>query len=134
MTQKLLPVLALVVASWGWRADATSGRADDGGIGYSSSAAALLALHAKSGVVFSARNGWTIAADAASYTVWSFAPIAHPAYPAAVKRQLVKTPGGISVKTDILCGGPQDACDKLPSDFRELDENMKSSLFPQSHP
>jgi hypothetical protein len=125
---------ALVMAACIWAADAKSGQTSDGDIGYPSPAAAVQALHTKTGVNFSVQNGWTIAADEANETVWSFAPVGHPAYPAAVKRQVVTTPGGLSIRTAILCGGGQAACDKLPSDFRKLDDEMRQRLFPQAHP
>jgi hypothetical protein len=81
------------------------------------------------GVDFQIQNGWTIAVDEGSETIWSFAPVGHPAYPTAVKRYLVKTSQGISVQTNILCGGTEAACDKLPAEFRQLDEEIKHRLF-----
>ncbi len=59
-------------------------------IGYSSVNAALAALHSKAGVVFRDQDGWTVAEDAATQTIWSFPPPGNPAYPAAVKRQAVE--------------------------------------------
>jgi hypothetical protein len=125
---------ALVMAAGICAADATSGKTRDGDIGYSSPAAALQALHARGDVNFSVQNSWTVAADEANETVWSFAPVGHPAYPAAVKRQVVTTPGGVSIRTAILCSGAHAACDKLPLDFRKLDDEMRQRLFPQAHP
>jgi hypothetical protein len=90
--------------------------------GYASVAAALAGLHAKPGITFSTQNGWMIAADTAALTVWSFAPIGHPAYPAVVKRQAVQDAGGTSLQMEVLCEASKAACDELVRTFQQLSE------------
>src|SRR5580658_3201208 len=63
-------------------------------IGYPTPDAALAALHAKPDVEFSTQDGWTIASDPETNTVWSFPPQRDPAYPAVVKRQMTPAADG----------------------------------------
>jgi hypothetical protein len=115
-------------------ANTALGQAAGGDIGYPSPAAALQALHARPGIAFSVENGWTVAADEANDTVWSFAPSGDPTYPAAVKREIVNSPGGLSVRTSILCGGSQAACDKLAVDFENINRALRQRLSSPRHP
>jgi hypothetical protein len=99
-------------------------------IGYSSVAGALDDLHKQPGVKFSTQDGWTLAMVEGSDTVtlWSFAPPGHPAYPSAVKRQLVNEPGGVSIKMDVHCEASKSACDDLVRSFEQLNERMKADM------
>ncbi len=97
-------------------------------IGYSSPQAALKALYARRpDVQFSLQNGWIIAADKANETVWSFAEKNNPAWPAAVKRQVIQNGDKFYVATNILCGGTTAACDQLPGEFEALNQNVRSN-------
>ena len=92
-------------------------------IGYPTPEAAIQALHARPDVIFTVQNGWVIAKDRANVTNWAFPPTNDPAFPAAVKRQVVQTDtGSISIATNILCGGTQVACDQLASAFHTLNQ------------
>jgi hypothetical protein len=93
-------------------------------IGYPTVEAALKALHANPAVVFSNEAGWTVALDRPSRTKWAFAPAGNPAYPAAVKRQIVQDDAGLRMEMHVLCGGPKEACDDLVRQFNEI--NAKS--------
>ena len=97
-------------------------------IGYPSVDAALAGLHAKPGVVFSTRDGWTVADDKATLTLWSFPPPGHPAYPSAVMRQLVQMGGGWGVTMKVMCGATKAACDDLVRSFEALNEKMRADL------
>ncbi len=97
-------------------------------IGYPTVDAALEALHAKAGVVFTTRDGWTIANDAAADTLWSFPPPGNPAYPAAVKRQVVEQNGTVSMKMEVLCGATKQACDDLVRSFVQLNDRLSASM------
>jgi hypothetical protein len=90
--------------------------------------APLPALHSKAGVEFTTQGGWTIATDAAAQTLWSFPPPNHPAFPSAVKRQVVEQAGGISIEMKVLCGGKKDACDALVRSFQQLNAQMAASI------
>ncbi len=94
-------------------------------IGYPSIAAALQALRARSDVKFSEPDGWIIAIDEANDTVWSFPSKDNPAYPAAVKRQVIPADdGSIGIRTSISCAATKSACDKLAQYFREMNDKM----------
>ncbi len=89
-------------------------------IGYPSVAAALEALKARKDVKISVQGGWTIADDPANRALWSFTPMGHPAYPAAVRRALVEVKGNVVIETKALCEASKAACDRLVEDFKEL--------------
>lgn len=97
-------------------------------IGYPTVDAALADLHKRPGVTFSERNGWTVASDPATNTFWSFPPRGHPAYPAAVKRQLIQQGEAVSLQMSVLCGGPKAACDDLVRAFQQLNAQMSQAL------
>ena len=97
-------------------------------IGYPTVEAALAALHSKAGVVFTNQDGWTVAEDAATQTIWSFPPPGHPAYPAAVKRQVVEQAGAVSIKMSVHCGATKKACDDLVRSFEQLNAQMAASM------
>jgi hypothetical protein len=97
-------------------------------IGYPTVTAALAGLHAKPGVVFTAKGGWTIATDAADNTIWSFPPPGRPAYPAAVKRQVVSQAGGVGLRMDVLCGASKAACDDLVRAFQQLNSQLAAGM------
>ena len=100
-------------------------------IGYPTVAAALEALRARPDVHISAQRGWTVADDRANNTMWSFTPQGNPAYPAAVKREIVAEKGAIYIKMNILCEATKAACDQLVVDFQRLNEAMKQRFRKQ---
>src|ERR1700741_129042 len=79
-------------------------------IGYPSVAAALAALEDRPDVTRSLQGGWTIVEDRAADTLWSFAPPGHPAYPAAVKRQVVDQDGAVYVRMSVQCEASKKDC------------------------
>lgn len=99
---------------------------ETGSIGYPTVAAAMSALRDRQGVRFRTENGWTIAEDTPNMTLWSFAPEGHNAYPAAVKRQIVSTPGGTSLAMSILCESAKVPCDALVREFEQLNQRALS--------
>jgi hypothetical protein len=123
----MFAALAAISAAVGI-ASAQQPTAAQSSIGYSSVAAALQALQHKSGVNIVNQGGWTVIDDPSDQTIWSFAPPGYPAYPAAVRRQIVKGSDGISVKTSILCQGAKQPCDKLAADFQELNKKMRENI------
>jgi hypothetical protein len=92
----------------------------EGGIGYPSVAAALADLRSRKGMKFRTERGWTIAEDAATMTIWSFAPQGHPAYPAAVKRWIENAPGGAVLNMNVSCEASKSACDDLVREFQRM--------------
>jgi len=97
-------------------------------IGYPNVEAALTALHSKAGVVFTTRNGWTIAEDAATRTIWSFPPVGNAAYPAAVKRQIVEEGGSVSIDMAVHCEAKKQACDDLVRSFEQMNARMSDGM------
>ncbi|MFI4936719.1 MAG: DUF4019 domain-containing protein [Caulobacterales bacterium] len=100
-------------------------------VGYPTVAAALKALQAQPGVTISNRQGWTIIEDKAALTIWSFSPPQDPAYPAVVKREIVKTGEAASLRTNVLCEASKAACDNLVREFEQLNQTAAQSLRPQ---
>lgn len=96
-------------------------------IGYPTVTAALAALHARAGVVFSVTDGWTVAHDEAARVVWSFPPPGHPAYPAAVKRSVVEKNGVVQLDMQVLCEASKAACDDLVRTFQKLNAQVSSA-------
>ncbi len=101
-------------------------------IGYPTVAAALKDLHAHPQVKFSQQNGWTVAEDDAAMTFWSFPPPNDPAYPSAVRRQVIQEAGGSSVQMTVQCEASKAACDNLVRSFEELNVRMKAQLQGQA--
>jgi hypothetical protein len=97
-------------------------------IGYPTVAAALADLPSRPGVTMSEQAGWTVATDARSRTLWSFAPVGHPAYPAMVKRQILSTDHGVDMKMEVLCEADKAPCDDLVRTFQQLNARMKQGL------
>src|SRR6185436_19387730 len=97
-------------------------------IEYPTVAAALAALRTKKGVEFRTQGGWTIAEDSATMTIWSFSPPGYPAYPAVVRRQVVRGDGGWDMKMSIHCEASKAACDDLVREFEKLNNAMRRSL------
>jgi hypothetical protein len=98
-------------------------------IGYATPDAALAALHAKPSVEFSTQDGWTIASDPDTNTVWSFPPQRDPAYPAVVRRQMTTAPGGkVAVQMDVLCSATKASCDDLVRAFERMNDEAQRQL------
>ena len=91
-------------------------------IAYPSVAAALADLRTRPGVEISTVRGWTIIADKAAHTVWSFTPEDHAAHPAVVKRQAIDQPGGSVLRMSVKCGASKAACDDLVREFEALNK------------
>ena len=97
-------------------------------IGYPTVAGALAALRQRPGVQISEQGGWTIVNDAASATVWSFTPLGHPAHPSAVKRSVVSRNGSTYIDMKVLCEASKAVCDKLVTDFQQLNQRTAASV------
>jgi uncharacterized protein DUF4019 len=97
-------------------------------IGYATVADALAALRSRPGAQISQQGGWTIINEAASSTLWSFTPQEHPAHPSAVKRSIVLRGGSTYIDMKVLCEASKSACDKLVTDFQQLNQRMVQSI------
>jgi hypothetical protein len=94
-------------------------------VGYHTVAQALTSLRARRDVTVSTERGWTIITDEKNLTIWSFAPAAHPAYPAVVKRVVRARPGGGSdINMSVLCEASKEACDQLVREFDAMNRRL----------
>jgi hypothetical protein len=118
--------MALIISTC-VRAEEPLPEASHSTIGFKTAEAALKAVKAESGVVETEQNGWAIFADYAHHTIWSFAPVGHPAYPTAVKREFVERDGSISVEMGIQCEASKPACDDVVQAFDALNQELKRS-------
>lgn len=71
-------------------------------------------------------DNWVIVKvdNSAEKSVWSFPPVTHPAFPAAVKRQIIEQDGTIQIKTQINCDSGKFLCDLLFQDFIAMSEKV----------
>jgi hypothetical protein len=95
---------------------------------YRTAAAALEALRAKGGVKISTESGWTVIEDQSTLSVWSFTPPGHPAFPAAVHRQVIQEGNNLFVKMNVLCEAPKSACDTMVAEFQKLNGQVRDDL------
>ncbi len=96
--------------------------------GYSNVGEALAALRSDPDVVEREQQGWLLFKDRRNFTLWSFPPKGHPAYPSAVKRAIVKKDGAMYVNMNVQCGASKKACDQLVRDFQQLNEQMTQAI------
>ncbi len=82
------------------------------------------ALSAQSGMQVSEQQGWLIVTDQKEMTLWSFTPRGLAAYPAAVRRRVVRGSEEIYVETTALCEAEKAACDRLIADFKKLNDSL----------
>jgi hypothetical protein len=95
---------------------------------YRTAAAAFEALHAKGRVKISTESGWTVIEDQSTLSVWSFTPPEHPAFPAAIHRQVVQDGNDLFVKMDVLCEAPKSACDTMVAEFQKLNRRVRDDV------
>lgn len=84
------------------------------GIEYGTVAEARAAVAARPGIETKIENDWTIIADEATFSVWSFAPEGAPTYPAVIKRWVKPTGENTSsASMAMICEADKRACDNL---------------------
>ena len=104
---------------------------------YRSVAQALADLQSRDGhsTIVTHADGWTIVNEPAAGEQWSFVPKDHAAYPAAVRRVILRGPSrAVSVDTQSLCEGPAPACEKLLQEFEALNERIVQSARSRAMP
>jgi hypothetical protein len=82
----------------------------------------------KDGVKISTESGWTVIEDQSTLSVWSFTPSGHPAFPAAVHRQVIQEGNNLFVKMNVLCEAPKAACDTMVAEFQKLNGQVRDDL------
>jgi hypothetical protein len=104
-------------------------QADEGDIGYPSVSAARAALADRQDVRMSLADGWLTIEDPAQRTLWTFAPEADPAHPAAIKRSVIPQGDQLVIRMDIRCEGAIDACDALEQHFLGLNQSASEQAL-----
>lgn len=94
--------------------------APPGRLNFPSVAAALKALQSQSGMTRSSYEDWTFFEDASRRTQWVFAPDAHAAHPAAIRRAAVERDGRLVIEISLLCEGVPQGCHRVLKDFEEM--------------
>lgn len=98
------------------------------GIEYGTVAEARAAVAARAGIETKIENGWTIIADEATFSVWSFAPEGAPTYPAVIKRWAeAVSENTSSASMAMICEAEKRTCDAL---FDEM--ALKNGFTPVS--
>ena len=97
-------------------------------IGYSSVAEARKAVLTQPGATSREEHGWLIVVDSANYTLWTFTPPDHEAYPAVVKRVITPEKDGLYVQMTALCQAEKPACDRLFAHFKQMNEKARRAI------
>ena len=98
-------------------------------IEYPSVAEARAAVSARVGIETKIENGWTIIADEASLSVWSFAPEGAPTYPTMIKRWVEPVGENASrASMAMRCDADKQACDALFDEMAMLNGFTPVSL------
>lgn len=95
-------------------------RTSDPILEYATVASALNDLRLQKGLLTSMENGWTIITDPRRRIIWSFSPPGYPAYPAVVKRRVVKSGDLARIEMSVLCEATNAACADLVRTFSTM--------------
>jgi hypothetical protein len=95
---------------------------------YPSVAAALAALRARKDLMFSENEGWLNFSDDKNLIKWAFTPKGHPAYPAMIKRAVVKQGNALNMVMTAQCEASKLACDTLVREFQAMNESAARQL------
>lgn len=105
----------------------TAERPAPGPIPFPTVAAARQALEARDGdgTVVTHPDGWTVVNEPLASAQWSFVPEQHAAYPAVVRRVILRgADGKASVDTASLCEAPKPACEQLLVEFASMNDRI----------
>ena len=97
-------------------------------IGYSSVAEARHAVMKQPGATSLEERGWLIVVDPNHYTLWTFTPPGHEAYPAVVKRVITQEKDNVYVQMTALCQAEKPACDRLFDRFKRMNEKARRAM------
>jgi len=99
-------------------------------IAYATVADALKALEARdgNGTIVVHTDGWTIVNDPQATAQWSFTPSGHYAYPAVVRRVVLRNGRDVSVDIATLCEAPAEACERLQVEFATMNDRITQSV------
>lgn len=97
-------------------------------IGYSSVAEARHAVLTMPGATSREEHGWLIVVDPTNYTLWTFTPPDHEAYPAVVKRVITQEGDNVYVQMTALCQAEKPACDRLFAHFKQMNDRARRAF------
>jgi hypothetical protein len=99
-------------------------------VGYKTVQAALDALRAMPGVTINVTkpDGWIIADDRSTDTLWSFTPAGHYAHPAVIKRIIKQDSTGVFIEMSALCENTKPNCDQLVREFEQLNQRIRENV------
>jgi hypothetical protein len=60
--------------------------------------------------------------------LWAFTRSGNPSHPSVICRRMTLESNGWMMRMDARCGGPKAACDKMVSDFSELNRKISQDL------
>lgn len=127
---RLEPRLFVAVAACAFLAACagTRGGEQTSVIGYSSVAEARHAVMKQPGATSLEERGWLIVVDPNHYTLWTFTPPGHEAYPAVVKRVITQEKDNVYVQMTALCQAEKPACDRLFDRFKRMNEKARRAM------
>ncbi|MEO7336734.1 MAG: hypothetical protein ABIV63_09140 [Caldimonas sp.] len=99
-------------------------------IEFRSVAQARSALEAEDGktTIVTHPDEWVVVTEPAAAAQWSFTPPGYYAYPAVVRRIILRGPNrAVSVDTSSLCEAPAEACERLLKEFESMNERIVQS-------
>ena len=137
MNSRIAPILAVLLAALTFSDQTLAQQSATPGISYPSVAAALKDLESRDGkdTVVTHGDGWTTVNEPAAAAQWSFPPTGHAAYPAVLRRTMVRgADGQIQVRTDHLCESPAAACQALLAEFAQLNERIEQAKRSRGRP
>lgn len=137
MNSRIVPTLAALLAVLALSDQALAQQSAAPGINYPSVAAALKDLESRDGkdTVVTHGDGWTTVNEPAAAAQWSFPPVGHAAYPAVLRRTMVRgADGQVQVRTDHLCESPAAACQALLAEFAQLNERIEQAKRGRGRP
>ncbi len=76
----------------------------------------------------SRRRGWTMAKDSKGFVLWTFTPEQHPAYPSAIRREVVNRDGAARIEMSVFCESTRVACDALVEQSKDKNRRIKKQL------
>jgi hypothetical protein len=126
--KRIVILLMWILASAATHAEDKSGQS---GVGFLNVNEALTFLKNTPDVTFTSTkpDGWLIANQKSPFTIWSFTPPGHYAYPAVVKRELKQNDsGGVFIETSALCEADIRSCDRLFEEFHAMNSQIRQRV------
>lgn len=101
--------------------------ANESSINHPSVSTTLEMLKKQPSSIISQQGGWTIISliENGKHVFWFFSPEENAAYPAVIKKTIIKKDGGIETIITTQCEAPKAKCDTLIKQFMNMNEAYK---------